>query len=465
MNRKLWLAGLLALLLVAILAPAAYAGGLADDKVVVGENYVLAAGQRLDGNLAVIGGNATLERDSVVTGDVAVMGGTLTVAGSVRGSVAAFGGAVTLADSAVVEGDLAIFGGSTQRAPGATVMGEAFGPRLPELPIQPRIPETPAVPDQSGRRGPVNPFGSLLLWEVTTLGWVLSLILLGIVALLVAPRAMSRIASAVAAGPAFSFGVGLLTLVVALLGGALLLIACGLGLLVWLVTFFAVLVGWLAVGLWAGQRLLQMLKVRKASALGEVALGVFLITVLARLPLCIGFLFFVIVGAAGLGAVVLTRFGTQSPSHSAGGAPTAGALPSSTGLLTPVSAPDIGLTEAPVAPDLDATPGAPASAGAEPPLVPDESPATAPPVAGAPIVVPPVLPAELSGPVVSLMDDDLEIVIGIGPEEADKLRAAGVNTLADLAAADSAFLGSVIGVPVERIVSEDWIGQARRLQS
>ncbi|MCX6031687.1 MAG: polymer-forming cytoskeletal protein [Chloroflexi bacterium] len=457
MKRKLWLASLLALLLAAILAPAAYAGGLADDKVVVGENYVLAAGQRLDGNLAVIGGNATLERDSVITGDVAVMGGTLTVAGSVRGSVAAFGGAVTLADSAVVEGDLAIFGGSTERAAGATVMGEVFGPRLPELPIQPRTSETPAVPDQSGRRSPVNPLGSLLLWEVTTLGWVIGLILLGVVALLVAPKAMARIASTVAAGPAFSFGVGLLTLVVALLGGALLLIACGLGLLVWLVTFFALLVGWLAVGLWAGQRLLQMLKVRNASALGEMALGVFLITILARLPLCIGFLFSVIIGAAGLGAVVLTRFGTQSPSHSTGGAPAASTLSSSSGVLTPVSAPDTGLTEAPFAPDLDA--------GAEPPLVPDESPATTLPVAEAPIVVPPVLPVELSGPIASLMDDDLEMVIGIGPEEADRLRAAGVNTVADLAAADSALLGSAIGVPVERIVNEDWIGQARRLQS
>jgi predicted flap endonuclease-1-like 5' DNA nuclease len=438
MYRKLWLAGLLALLLAAILAPAAYAGGLADDKIVVGENYVLAAGERLDGNLAVIGGDVTLERDSVITGDVAVLGGTLTASGAVRGSVAVFGGAVTLNDSAVIEGDLAAFGGSVERAAGATVMGDVFGPRLPALPARPTSPATPVAPAQPARRGPL---GDLFVWQAATAGWVLGLILVGIVALLVAPRAMARIASAVAAGPAYSFGVGLLTWAVALLGGALLLIACGLGLLIWLIAGFALLLGWLAVGLWAGQRLLRALKVADASALAEMALGVFLITVLARLPFCVGFLCLVVIGATGLGAVVLTRFGTQSYSHSAGGAPAASPPPSS-GILMPASAPQTDLAAAP---------------DAEPPLVPDESPAAAAPV------VPLVLPAELSGPAVSLMDDDLEIVIGVGPDEASRLRAAGVRTLAELAAADPAILGPAIGVPVERIVSEDWIGQARRL--
>ena len=438
MYRKLWLAGLLALLLAAILAPAAYAGGLADDKIVVGENYVLAAGERLDGNLAVIGGDVTLERDSVITGDVAVLGGTLTASGAVRGSVAVFGGAVTLNDSAVIEGDLAAFGGSVERAAGATVMGDVFGPRLPALPARPTSPATPVAPAQPARRGPL---GDLFVWQAATAGWVLGLILVGIVALLVAPRAMARIASAVAAGPAHSFGVGLLTWAVALLGGALLLIACGLWLLIWLIAGFALLLGWLAVGLWAGQRLLRALKVADASALAEMALGVFLITVLARLPFCVGFLCLVVIGATGLGAVVLTRFGTQSYSHSAGGAPAASPPPSS-GILMPASAPQTDLAAAP---------------DAEPPLVPDESPAAAAPV------VPLVLPAELSGPAVSLMDDDLEIVIGVGPDEASRLRAAGVRTLAELAAADPAILGPAIGVPVERIVSEDWIGQARRL--
>jgi hypothetical protein len=71
--------------------------------------------------------------------------------------------------------------------------------------------------------------------------------------------------------------------------------------------------------------MLRALRVRDTSALGEMVFGVFLITVLARLPWCIGFLVAVIIGSIGLGAVVLTRFGTQSPR--VGVRPTAGGGP------------------------------------------------------------------------------------------------------------------------------------------
>ena len=90
-------------------------------------------------------------------------------------------------------------------------------------------------------------------------------------------------------------------LVVGLLLGLLLLIACCLGLIVWLTLGVAWLVGWVAVGLWLGQRLLQALNVRNASSIGEVALGVFLITVLTQLPACIGFIIDLVLGCTGLG--------------------------------------------------------------------------------------------------------------------------------------------------------------------
>ena len=64
-------------------------------------------------------------------------------------------------------------------------------------------------------------------------------------------------------------------------------------------------------------------------------LGVFVITFISRMPWCIGFLFGVVVGCIGLGAIVLTRFGTQA----AIGRPPAGSDPSGdvteSPLLTP----------------------------------------------------------------------------------------------------------------------------------
>ena len=183
------------------------------------------------------------------------------------------------------------------------------------------------------------------------------MLLLGVIALVVAPRPMSRIASAAATQPALSFGAGLLTFVVGILAGALLLIACCLGVFVWLALVIAIAVGWIAVGLWVGQRLLSALKVGNASVLVEVALGVVLITILGRLPCCLGALFTAIVGSIGLGAVVLTRFGRQPlvPSGSGPSAPPSQSLEElDAEVLAPRALPVVG--PAPVAPE-SADPG------------------------------------------------------------------------------------------------------------
>lgn len=270
------------------------------DRFVFGEDFVLRSGETLDGSLTVMGGSAVLEAGSVVTGDVAMLGGRLTVAGTVQGNVVAFGAATSLTESAAIRGDLAAFGGAVQRAPGARVAGEVFGRLQPlgGLPTLPSRGSTTAVWEQ------------ILRWELATLGTGLLLVLLGVVAMLVAPRHLDRIAGAISQQAALSFAMGLLTFVLAVLAGALLLIACGLGLLVWLLLSAAWLVGWLAMGLWAGRRLLGMLRAGTISACAEMALGVFLITLVGRLPWCIGTLFSAVVGFLGLGAVVLTRFGT-----------------------------------------------------------------------------------------------------------------------------------------------------------
>ena len=321
MQRKLARSSLVALAILILLTPVVWAqeptGG---DRLVIGQAFVLPEGEEVDGNLVVLGGSATLEEGSVVRGDVAIFGGSATVAGTVQGNVAVFGGSITLEDTAVVEGDLAMIGGSVSRSPNAVVSGEVFGGGIP-LPFlnrfdRPLSPEHPWPPwpaaRETQRAGVWGLLGSMVAWQFRTLGTALLLALLGVALVALAPRALGRIASATSRGAFISFGMGLLTLVVGLLLGLLLLIACCLGLIVWLALGVAWLVGWVAVGLWLGQRLLQALNVRNASSIGEVALGVFLITVLTQLPACIGFIIGLVLGCMGLGAVVLTRFGTRS---------------------------------------------------------------------------------------------------------------------------------------------------------
>lgn len=302
MRRNLLLAGIVFLLLTLFVGSVAHAQSIAGDKFVLNEDFVLASGRMLDGRLAALDGSITLEPGSVVSGDVAAYGSKLEIAGTVQGNVAVFRGTVHLADTAVIEGDFVSMGAAVTRDPGARIRGETVEglSRSRELPERVPKPPRPSL------------FGQAIRWQLGTLAWVLLMVVLGGLAMVVAPRAVERVARAAAAEPAMTFGLGLLTYIVALLCGALLLIACGLGLLVWLALLVASLLGWIAMGLWVGRRVFAALRVRSTTALGEVALGVMLITVLARLPWCIGFLFAAIVGSIGLGAVIVTRFGTQS---------------------------------------------------------------------------------------------------------------------------------------------------------
>jgi hypothetical protein len=279
--------------------------------VVVGQDFVLSSGEEIDGNLAVLGGDATLRADSAVRGDVAVLGGALSVAGTVTGDIVVFGGDIQLKDGALVEGNVAALGGSIERSPDAIIEGESFsgllppgvprlGPSPEDLPVLPVSPPRPPLPLR------------LLLWPLKALAVALGMALLGGAVALLAPRHVGRVASTAAAQPFASFAVGFLTYLAAGLAGLLLLIACCSGLLVWLVLAVAVTFGWIAVGFWFGQWLFRALKVSDSSGLFEAAVGVFIVTFLARVLPCIGVLFGFVLAALGLGAVVLTRFGTRA---------------------------------------------------------------------------------------------------------------------------------------------------------
>jgi hypothetical protein len=251
------------------------------------------------------------------------------------------------------------------------------------------------------RARPFPGLGEVISWQFATLGSALMMMLLGVVAMLVAPKQMNRIATAAASQPALSFGAGILTVIVGILAGALLLIACCLGIFVWLALAIASVVGWIAIGLWFGQRLLALLKVRNGSVLVEVALGLFLITVIGRLPLCIGPLFSMIVGSIGLGAVVLTRFGQQpvSPGGAAANSAPAQSLEAfDAEVLAPLALPSTGtprmvpeepLSQAPVLLE-----GSAPESGSEPLVVSPDGEPQAPDGAAAPTEALPLPPED-----------------------------------------------------------------------
>ena len=422
MKRRLWI---VLLVLVALLLPASTA--LADNggnsgKVVFGNDFVLEAGERLDGDLAVFGGDVTLEAGSVVDGDLLAMGGAVTLAGEVNGDVVIFGGNAELAATAVVDGDVIALGGNIDRAESAVVRGntsEGFSFRfVPRI----RPPSPPGV--WRSWEYSANPFLSLLLRGLRALGTGLLLALLALLIVSLWPKQTDLVVSTVWRSPAASFGVGLLTLLV--VAGLMVLLAITIclspfALLLGLATAVALLLGWVALGWLVGRRLLAALKAKDVAPLWEAALGVFLITLVGAIP-CLGGLVWLVGGAFGLGAVVLTRFGTQRYN---GDRPTPPLpLPAETPPVEPAEPEaEVALLEE-----------------IEPDLVEE--------------ALPEAVPAE---------GDDLERIHGIGPVFAARLREAGITTFAQLAATGPEDLAAIVELFPERVVEDGWIGQAREL--
>jgi len=365
--------------------------GFDDGRVFVDEDVSLEPGERFSGDLAVFGGDLTIPQGSTVNGDVFVSGGTVLVAGRVNGDLAVtsgdllldesgyvagdvFGlgkvdvggqvggdlanlfGSVVLRNTAVVHGDLLALSGSVEREPGATVLGdEVAGAPLPGMP---RFPEEPAVPEvrhltPEPPQLPVRPSGPTLGQRIgrfvsrslaaTFLG--LLFVGLGLLIVYIWPRQTQQVSDCITALPWQSFGLGLLTYLIALgleslavvlmilvilvaaaLISTVILIPVGLFLIlisglvllpVPLALVGAMVLGWVGLADLVGRKVLALLNVRDVKPAGAVLVGLLLSVGLAATfwllkPLCCGWPFIVLMTSIGLGAVLNSRFGTQS---------------------------------------------------------------------------------------------------------------------------------------------------------
>lgn len=271
--------------------------------LVIGDNYRLASGQTLNHDLTVIGGNATLESGSTVNGDVAVMGGSVSIDGTVRGDVSVMGGSVRLEDNAVVRGTVSQLGGSISRAPGAVVEGTQD---LNQPPLPSTVMRTPRVDvNFDPITGPM-----LAFFRALALG------ALAVLVQLFAAAPMQRAAHAAQTQPIVTGGIGLLTLLVApalLVILAITIIMLPVSLLGFLLLGVALVFGWLAVGQITGQMLARLFQQSWTDPItaGVGTLALSLVASMANLIFCIGWLPTFLVSVVGLGAVIVTRFGTR----------------------------------------------------------------------------------------------------------------------------------------------------------
>ena len=298
---------ILLVVLCALAVPtSAYAQAPGGDEFIFGNSYTLASGKTLDSNLVALGGTVVLETGSVVTGNVTVTGGSLLANGEIKGNVSTIGGAVTLGNTAVIDGNFSTLGGSLQQASTAVIKGELISGSSQPTVVLPGA----FTPPSFGLN--FKPFFDAFWLFFRTI----AIAALAILVALFWPRQSSRIAETVISEPVISGGLGLLTLVVApiiLVVIGLTLILIPVSLLGILVLAIAIVLGWIAVGVEVGQRLAALLKANWPIAV-SAGLGTFVLTFIVYaigfIPV-IGWIAPVLVTFLGLGAVVISRFGTQ----------------------------------------------------------------------------------------------------------------------------------------------------------
>jgi hypothetical protein len=324
-----WLTLLLTVGILLMASPALAEGELPDDGITVwGEDYTLDAGDRLEGDLVVFNGSAFLEVASQVEGSVIVWRGDAEVDGTIENDLVVSDGEIALGENALIEGNvICSWSCDIQQDEGAHVEGVIIeGTRLP-------LPDLPFTPELrlERERGFKMPFpvtgwaaapGSALRFALRVLRGIGSILVIAVVAGLVAliwPQQTARIGQTIVEAPGQTFGIGLLAGAAAIAAAVVLALtfcmapaAAVIAIALAAAAFF----GWIGAGAMVGERLLEALNARKAAPMWAAGLGTLLISLVTAglgIVRCVGILGGIatfVLGCIGLGAVVLTRFGT-----------------------------------------------------------------------------------------------------------------------------------------------------------
>lgn len=290
-----------------------WAAPLQDDRVIVGGDFTLASGETLTGNLVIIGGNVTLEAGSIVSGDVALLGGSLTVNGQVNGEIVATGGRLVLGSQAYIAGNVMTTDTNVTRDPDATLNGEFLHNPLEPLKI--------TVTDEDARLSAMNAGFEQLLGLIWFFFRSFMFAALAVLLVMLFPVPNGRAARAITKQPLMSATMGLLTLIAA----PLLLIFMAITLILLPVALAGVLalvvilaLGWIVLGFELGNRIAGLFNQNWADAV-SAGIGTLILSLVVggfgEIIPCVGWIVPVLAVSFGLGAIVLTRFGTQEISE------------------------------------------------------------------------------------------------------------------------------------------------------
>lgn len=283
----------------------------------IASSYTLSAGEQRTGDQVILAKTITLEAGSVVEGDLTLLGERITLDGEVRGEAVAVANHLSIGEEAHLTGDLTICVDLLVRSDAARIEGQ--------------------VREECGQGGRASLSNTINSGWKSWRGSVLfrtgaaitgSLFFGALSALLTAivPRPLVRMSESIYRAPFVTGGVGLLTLLAALgltivYGVSLLLILplvlLPVVILAWLLIGALSVLGWVALAGPFGVALLRRVGLEGqprmvAAAVGGVALSLLLRAwSVSWFTAWIGLLATTLLGAVGLGAVLLTRVGTR----------------------------------------------------------------------------------------------------------------------------------------------------------
>jgi hypothetical protein len=158
-----------------------------------------------EGVVVVVSGDVGVQRNQTVDG-VYVANGDTRIAGRVEGDVVVLNGDVVV--SGTIEGDLFTAAGTARLLPSALVTGDVdYGSHHPDVSADARVHGDVQKKSWPSLGGPLPLLGSFLLWLAVSI----SLAVLGILALLIAPRAADSIhaRSRERIGPLIAIGIAI----------------------------------------------------------------------------------------------------------------------------------------------------------------------------------------------------------------------------------------------------------------
>ena len=291
-----------------------------EDLVKMGESILVKENEIIDGDVVSIGGSITMK--GTAKGDVVCIGGALRISGTVKGDVVCIGGALILDSTAVIKGDAVSVVGSLQRHDDAVIKGESISINLGPFSLL-------GIPwSATGRIGRITSFMGFAF--LARLGRFIAVLLIVVLVVTFLPKPTDRLETTATKSFWRSFLTGLLGEV--LIVPAMVLLAVSIvgiilipfAIVAIIVAFFFGVAGF---SLLVGNLFFRRFKSHKVHPVAASAMGILLIYVLSLLAgllglvlipagIGVGVLGKIVIWVAwttGLGAVILTRFGTRLP--------------------------------------------------------------------------------------------------------------------------------------------------------